>query len=218
MVSPENDEMADALTELVRSAARIPVACPASSLGQFEAFIETLLLWGRRLSLTSASTALRVVREPIVDSLHVAPHIKPEQQVADIGSGAGFPGIPLAIVCPQAQFVLFESRRKRANFLREVVRRASLANVEVRETRLDARLPAWRGAFDVTVSRAFGTLEAFLGLSEMLLRGGGRAIAMKGPGFATGSVQLPGAFGNAEMVAYALPHGGNRCLVVCARQ
>ena len=114
--------------------------------------------------------------------------------------------------------MLFESRRKRANFLREVVRRASLANVEVSEERLDARFPSWRGAFDVTLSRALGTLEAFLGLSEMLLRSGGRAMAMKGPGFATRPVQLPAAFGNVETIAYALPNGGNRCLVVCRRQ
>ncbi len=210
--------MVAALAELAQSAARIPVACPPPALGQFEVFIKTLLLWGRRFSLTSAATAAKIVREHIVDSLYVAPQIEEGEKVADIGSGAGFPGIPLAIVRPRTQFALFESRRKRANFLREVARHAALANVEVSEEHLDARCSHRRGTFDATVCRAFGPLEAFLGLSEALLKQGGRAIAMKGPAYVRLPVQLPDGFDSVAHIAYQLPHGGTRCLVVCTRR
>jgi 16S rRNA (guanine527-N7)-methyltransferase len=218
MASRADDEVAAALAELTQGAARIHVPCPLPAVRKFGVFIRTLLLWGRRTSLTSATTAARIVREHIIDSLHVALQIEAGQRIADIGSGAGFPGIPLAIVCPAARFVLFESRRKRANFLREVVRHTELPNVVVEEEHLEARVTAWSNTFDVTTCRAVGTLDAFLGLSEVLLKTGGRAIAMKGPDHLRHRVQLPDAFTGLATVAYELPRGGERCLVVCTRR
>jgi 16S rRNA (guanine527-N7)-methyltransferase len=142
--------------ELSLAALAIEVTLSAPALDRCKCYVETLLLWRQRLSLTSAKTAREIVLDHILDSLHLVPFLKAGCRVADIGSGAGFPGVPLAIACPQASFVLVESRRKRANFLREVARRINLLNVEVVEKRAEELRLGLPQPFDLVVSRAVG--------------------------------------------------------------
>src|SRR5262245_49678056 len=121
--------------EVSREAATFGILLPSAALDRFQSYIETLLLWRERLSLTAAATADEIIRRHIADSFALVAFVKVGFRVADIGSGAGFPGIPMAITCPDARIVLIESRRKRASFLLEVVRQARLANVEVMNQR-----------------------------------------------------------------------------------
>ena len=206
-----------AIDELVEAAHASGLVLPAAALARFETYLETLLLWRRRLSLTGASTALAIVREHVADAFFVAPLIRPGFRVADLGSGAGFPGVPLAIVCPEATVVLVEARRKKANFLREVVRQTNLDNVEVAEERAES-LTDHVGSYDLIVSRAVWPLEEFLRVGEPLLRRGGLLTAMKGPkGLAESLPHKHPGFSQPEVIYYQLHGGVRRVLLVYRR-
>jgi 16S rRNA (guanine527-N7)-methyltransferase len=206
-------DSSDPFKGLARLALAVPLSLSTTALERCEVYVTTLLLWRQRLALTAAATPQSIVFDHILDSLYVAPFVKPLARVADIGSGAGFPGIPLAIVCPQARFVLIESRRKKANFLREVARKAQLANVEVVEQRAEALGTESQNAFDVVVSRAVGPVRELLVLAAPLLKRDGVAIAMKGPKGRAENVNDPG-FAAAEIVEYRLPSGAQHFLLV----
>ena len=204
---------AAATSELTKGALRFGMQLTTAQLTAFEAYITTLLFWRSRLSLTGAATNLAIVRDHILDSFAIAKYVLPASRAADLGSGAGFPGVPLAIVCPQASVTLVESRRKRANFLRDVVRRCKLTNTDVIEARAEDLPPQTAGTFDVVVSRAVWTVPEFLKLAASFLRSGGRAIAMKGPKGATEILSDPG-FVEPETTTYQLLQGIERLLLL----
>jgi 16S rRNA (guanine527-N7)-methyltransferase len=199
--------------DLRRAAEAAGVALTTDAISRFNSYLDTLLLWRVRLSLTATATRSGIIRAHIADALHVAPLIESGFQVADLGSGAGFPGVPLAIVCSGARFTLIESRRKRANFLREVVRRVQLANVEVIEARAESVPDPFSGVFDVAVSRAVWHLTQFLEISRTLLRVGGLAIAMRTLR-AGESQDFYCGFSQHKVVAYQTPGGAQHVLFV----
>jgi len=172
---------AAAVEKLQQAAQAIGVDIDAWMARQFSVYIDTLLLWRERLSLTGADSAQLIVRDHVVDSLFLCRLIDSGQRVADIGSGAGFPGLPLAIARPDARFSLIESRRKRANFLREVVRQAAIANAHIVDDRAEVAAKSLGSCFDVVTARALGSITVFLAVAAPLLKSGGLAIAMKGP-------------------------------------
>jgi len=198
---------------LGNGALRLHIQLTPEQLSAFETYVTTLLFWRARLSLTGASTAADVVRSHILDSLAVVQHIAIGSKLMDLGSGAGFPGVPLAIVCPHASITLVESRRKRANFLREVVRRCGLANASVTEGRVEDLPPQVAGAFDLVVSRALWSVPDFLRIASRFLRSGGLLIAMKGPRGLDEAISAPG-FWAPETITYNLEGGSPRMLVV----
>lgn len=113
----------------------------------------------------------------ILNSAVVAELIEPGQRVADVGSGAGLPGIPMAIAAPMTQFVLIEPMERRASWLQEVVNELGLGNVEVLRSRAEE---APKGDFDVVTARAVAALDKLLKICVPLLRPGGQVIALKG--------------------------------------
>jgi 16S rRNA (guanine527-N7)-methyltransferase len=182
-------------------------------------YVETLLLWRSRISLTSARTAIEVIRRHVADSLRLARFIPAGSRVADIGSGAGFPGIPLAIACPTLHVTLIEARRKRSNFLREAIRRTNVSNVSVIEGRAEALLHSHAGRFDVALSRALGPLADFLRFAEHMLDTRGLAIAMKGPkGTLEARVVRSTAFEPPDLQQYSLLDGVPRTLLLYRRK
>ena len=206
------------IAELIRAAAALGLALSETAITRFQVYIDTLLLWRRRLSLTAAATPDEIVRAHIVDSLMLCRFIQPGMRVADLGSGAGFPGIPLAIVCDRARVSLVESRRKKASFLREVVRAAGLANVEVIEERAEHLAEHGVQRWDVVVSRAVWALPYFLDLSDHLVARGGLVIAMKGP---KDTAEVPsyhhGPLVPADVVDYQLRGGVRHRLIIYRR-
>ena len=162
----------------------------ASSLGlkltekqidKFSSYLSLLLTWNARFNLTAIRSPALIIRLHFIDSLAIAPFISPGGRLLDVGSGAGFPGIPLKIISPKMALTLVESQRRKANFLREVVRSLNLSGVEVLEGRAEQLKPQEIGLFSVVVARALGSLDNFLRLSAPLLRQGGRTIIMHGP-------------------------------------
>jgi 16S rRNA (guanine527-N7)-methyltransferase len=210
-------DTAAAVDELVREARTIGLAIGMHQARQFATYIETLLLWRARLSLTSADTAMAIVRDHILDSLHLWRFVELGSQVADIGSGAGFPGMPLAIACAEAQFTLIESRRKRANFLREAIRQAGVSNARVVEGRAESPAVATGPSHDVVTARALGSIAEFLKISAPLIKPGGLAIAMKGPKGIEETRDRGDGFGEAEVVRYQPQPGVHHLLLVYRR-
>ena len=206
-----------AVTDLAREAAAFGISIPTDARQRFQVYLDTLLLWRSRLSLTAASSAQQIIHRHILDSFAIVRFVKAGSCVADIGSGAGFPGIPVAIVCPAARVVLIESRRKRANFLREVVRKIELANVEVLDQRAESLGPGHRCSFDLVVSRALGSVVEFLALAAPLLKPSALAVAMKGPRAFSEVATATTAFAGPEVRRYPLPGDIRRVLLVYRR-
>ncbi len=119
-----------------------------------------------------------MVGKHLLDSLAMAPFVADVARLADLGTGPGLPGIPLAIVRPSLQVALVESNGKKARFLREAVRRLQLGNAVVVESRIEAFDAP--GRFDAITARALATLPQILALGAHLLAPGGRLLAMKG--------------------------------------
>ena len=141
-------------------------------------YLSLLDRWNRTYNLTAIRDPREMVAKHLLDSLAMAPYLAGVARLADLGTGPGLPGIPLAIVQPGLQVALVESNGKKARFLREAVRRLGLANARVAESRIEAfDAPA---AFDAITARALATLPAIIGLGGHLLAADGRLMAMKG--------------------------------------
>jgi len=138
---------------------------------------DELARWGRVHNLTSVLDPARMVPVHLLDSLALLPLLRGER-IADVGSGGGLPGVPLAIARPGLRVTLIEPRTKRALFLEHVARHLALANVIVERCRVE-ELPPGEG-FDTVVTRAFGSLAEFAAAAGGLARPGGCLLAAKG--------------------------------------
>jgi len=195
-----------ALHELIAGSEALDLPLSAVTVSRFRIYLETLLHWRRAAALTATSEPIAIVRMHVIDALHVCRYLPAGCRVADLGSGAGFPGLVLAIARQDVSVALIEPRRKKANFLREVVRITGVRNVEIFEERAEAIVEKRAQLWDVVVSRAVWKLARFLTISEPLLRSGGLAIAMKGPKAASEIAAYHGPLTPLETVPYRL-HG-----------
>lgn len=133
--------------------------------------------WNRVYNLTAVRGTEQMVSHHLLDSLAVAPHLD-GRTLLDVGSGAGLPGIPLALVRPQWQVTLLEANHKKAAFLQQAVIELGLANAAVVRERVEGFKPAQ--PFDVVISRAFADLAEFIALAGRHVREDGVLAAMKG--------------------------------------
>jgi 16S rRNA (guanine527-N7)-methyltransferase len=140
------------------------------------AYLELLAQWNRTYNLTAIRDPAEMVPKHLLDSLSIAPFVS--GRVADVGTGPGLPGIPLALNDPQLRVSLVETAGKKARFLREAVRHLGLANVTVHACRAED-VPE-SGQHDQLIARALAPLDGILTLGGHLLRPGGRLLAMKG--------------------------------------
>ena len=138
--------------------------------------------WSGRMNLISPKDRYQLATKHFLPALAMAPVVEslPHEKVLDFGSGGGLPGIPLKIMLPETDFILLESRRRRANFLREVVRKLGLKGVEV----VNERLGDWNPkGVDLIVSRAVGKPEeVFSQVSPYLHRHGGVLVSLSQEG------------------------------------
>ena len=133
--------------------------------------------WGERMNLTAIRERDQQLTKHVLDSLSVLPYLR-GTRVADVGSGAGFPGIPLAIAMPAVHFALIESTGKKCRFLEHVRDALALANVEVVQSRAEAWKPAER--YDTVLARAVGPVADLVRNAGQLVAANGRLLAMKG--------------------------------------
>lgn len=146
----------------------------------FWSYLLLLQKWNRAYNLTAIGDQEGIVIRHFLDSLSLFPYLPKEGPYLDIGAGAGFPGVPLALVCPRETFVLLESNGKKAAFLRQVVHELQLGNVRILEMRAEAS--SEHGHYTAVMSRAFSALSHFVELGFPFLRARGVLLAMKGPG------------------------------------
>lgn len=148
----------------------------------FAAHAREMVLWNRRINLTAVTDPYEMAIKHYLDSIVAVPFIKPKASLLDVGSGGGFPGIPLKIMLPSVGMTLLEARRKRVSFLKYAIRSLDLVDVHVIHDRLERMtdlLPS-HGGFDVIVSRAFSDLKQFAAHALPLLNPGGYLVAYKG--------------------------------------
>ena len=145
-------------------------------------YLALLLRWNRTYNLTAVRDPGEMVTRHLLDSLAMHPHVDAIAAaggcLADLGTGAGLPGIPLAIAKPGLRVTLVESAGKKARFMREAVRRLGLEHVRVAESRIEALDEP--GRFDAITARALATLPLIIELGGHLLKPEGRLLAMKG--------------------------------------
>ena len=163
---------------LDRGLGELGLQLPDGAQAKFLRYMQLLSKWNRTYNLTAVRDPLEMVPHHLLDSLAVIPHLPMEDGLADVGSGAGLPGIPLAIARPQWQVTLNDASQKRTAFLRQAAIELDLTNVAVHEGRVEAWRPANR--FAVVISRAFAELERFVARCRHLVRPGGVLAAMAG--------------------------------------
>ena len=140
-------------------------------------YVTELMNWNRVYNLTSVRKPTDIVTRHILDSLTILPHLHGER-ILDIGTGAGLPGIPLAIACPEREFVLLDSSSKKLRFVQQTLGILNLDNVTLVDSRVEEYKPD--ALFDTIICRAFSDLPDFYRYAVRLCNDEGRMLAMKG--------------------------------------
>ena len=189
--------------QLTRGLAALGLDLPPAAQEKLLAFAALLGKWNKVYNLTALRDAEQVISHHLLDSLAVLPHLGKAKRLADIGSGGGLPGIPLAIARPDLQVALVESNQKKSAFEQQAKIELGLANVSVHCERVEAWQPEEK--CDVVVSRAFSDLAEFVRLSGHLLAEGGVLLAMKGVHPYEEIAQLPAGWRVAEAIPLQVP-------------
>lgn len=170
--------------DVERGARDLGVTLDLGAVEGLARFTEALATHGRERGVTALRETEDILRELVLDSLAAAPHLPRGARVADLGSGGGVPGLPLALARPDLHVVLVESLGRKVSWLEEQVEALGLSSrVEVLPVRAEdlGRDPAWRGTLDVVVAKALAALPVLIEFALPLLKVGGRLYAYKGP-------------------------------------
>ncbi len=140
-------------------------------------FLHLLVKWNRAYNLTAVRQPEQMVTRHLLDSLVIGPYLQ-GPRILDVGTGAGLPGIPLALAYPNCQFTLLDSSGKKIRFVTQAVAELGLVNVDVVQSRVEAYQPASR--FDTVTARAYSSIEELVKQTAHLLADGGQYLIMKG--------------------------------------
>lgn len=162
---------------LIAGAAQLGIELGAEQAARLIRLLDELDDWNQRMNLTAIRERGAQITKHLLDSLSIQPFLHGER-ILDVGTGAGFPGLPLAIVNPQRRFTLLDSTAKKLKFIEHAAALLELPNVQTVHTRAENFRPPER--FDIVVSRAVGPVEQFVKWAGHLCVGGGRLLAMKG--------------------------------------
>lgn len=175
-------QVPDITVILVRGAEQIGLTLSNHVVESFLFYITELKKWNRKINLTSLEDDLEIGAKHFLDSLTVSPYVHDTQRVLDIGTGAGFPGLPLKIISPDMELVLLESSQKKVFFLRHIVRGLKLEGIEIVHGRAEDRAIKARYArsFDLVLARALADLPTSLRLALPYIKRGGCVVGMRG--------------------------------------
>jgi 16S rRNA (guanine527-N7)-methyltransferase len=179
------------MNRLVEGAEKLGITLDSSQLEQFAMYYRDLIEWNERINLTAVTDIEEVQVKHFLDSLTLVSLIREKQcencKVIDVGTGAGFPGIPLKIALPQINMTLLEATAKKAGFLEHIIKELKLQDIDVLNERAEeaAQKPDFREKFDVVVSRAVAELAILAELTLPFCAVGGCVIAQK-----KGDIQL----------------------------
>ena len=166
--------------ELKEKSNKIDVKIKDKEVEQFYEYMNSLLEWNEKINLTAITEPKEVILKHFIDSITIQKYIQKENSVVDVGTGAGFPGIPLNIVNNEAKYTLVDSLNKRIKFLDEIIDKLNLKNIETVHSRAEDFAKENRETYDVATSRAVAALNVLLEYLLPLVKFGGLCICMKG--------------------------------------
>ena len=155
----------------------LPLELNASVQHQLIDYLQLLVKWNRAYNLTAIRQPEQMVTRHLLDSLVIGPYLQ-GPRILDVGTGAGLPGIPLALAYPDLKFTLLDSNGKKIRFVTQAVAELGLANVDVIQSRIEAFQPECR--FDTITARAFASIEELIDQTTRLLVDKGQYLIMKG--------------------------------------
>ena len=164
---------------LIEKANSIGVEISQKQAEQFYKYMELLLEWNEKMNLTAITEPEEVILKHFIDSLTIIPYLKEADTVLDIGTGAGFPGIPLKILEENKKFTLLDSLNKRIIFLQTVINELELKNIQAIHGRAEEFVSKERETYDIVTSRAVARLNVLLEYMLPFVKVGGRCICMK---------------------------------------
>ena len=167
---------------LLKKTQKINIKINNDQIHKFYKYMQLLLEWNEKINLTAITDENEIILKHFVDSLTVLKYINENDKIIDVGTGAGFPGIPIAIMMPNVIITLLDSLNKRINFLNKAIKELDLKNVETIHFRSEdcGKDMLYREKYDISIARAVANLST---LSEYLLpfvKIGGKMICMKG--------------------------------------
>lgn len=167
---------------LIKGAEVFGVRLDRKLVDEFDLFLKELIKWNQKINLTAIKSEREIVIKHFLDSLSVIPYLPSESSLLDIGSGPGFPGIPIKLVAPSIQVTLIDSILKKVDFQKHIIRRLGLKGITAIHGRVEDKklIQAFGEKFDIVISRAFSDLENLLRLGYPYLKKGALLIAMKG--------------------------------------
>ena len=200
---------------LTSGLAGLGLALPAPAVQQLLDYVGLLSRWNRAFNLTSVRDPEQMVSRHLLDSLVALPWLR-GVRIVDVGTGAGLPGIPLAVASPERRFVLLDSNGKKTRFVTQAVAELGLANVEVARARAEQYVPDT--PFDCVISRAFASVGDLVQQAGHLCAPGGRILAMKGVYPMAELHDLPPGFTLTEVAPLRVPGlDSDRHMVVLER-
>ncbi len=200
---------------LISGIDRLGISLSSSQIEQLLSLQSQLLKWNSAYNLTAITDEQDVVKLHLLDSLAIVPGWSFEKTL-DVGTGPGFPGLPLAIALPERQFHLLDSNSKKIRFIRQQIHQLSLKNVEVFHSRVENHPIS---DYDAIVSRAFASISDMVNLTKSLLNKDGRWMAMKGVYSNEEMQELPDDVKTVKITELKIPGvKAERCLVELARR
>jgi 16S rRNA (guanine527-N7)-methyltransferase len=176
---------------------------PAAALDQLASYLHLLVKWNRVYNLTAIRDEAKMVSHHVLDSLAVVNHL-PDGNILDVGSGAGLPGIPIAISCPDRAVTLLDSNHKKSAFLKQAIAELGLTTTQAVTARVETYQPL--ETFKIVISRAFSDLADFVKLAGHLCAVDGVMIAMKGLRPDDEVEQLPASWKVDKTLHLEVPH------------
>lgn len=168
--------------QLKQAANNLEIKLDDKQIDKFYTYMNLLLEWNEKINLTAITKPEEIILKHFIDSITISKYIKEGATLVDVGTGAGFPGIPLKIIRNDIQMTLLDSLNKRINFLQEVIQTLELTKIEAIHARVEefAKDKKYRERYDYATSRAVANLSTLSEYLIPLVRIGGKCICMKG--------------------------------------
>lgn len=193
-----NDKLALKLRDGIQ---RLQQTFAESTQQQLLDYLALLLKWNAAYNLTAVRDPEQMVVKHLLDSLSILPYVAKDAQLIDVGTGAGLPGVVIALVRPDCQVTLLDSNGKKVRFLRQVIADLKITNA----TAVQCRVEEFEQQFDVVTSRAFATLSDMVNGSQQLLKPQGEFLAMKGQHPVDEIKALPTSVSVKDIIALQVP-------------
>lgn len=167
---------------MIENLKELKIELSNKQLEQFYEYMNLLIEWNKVMNLTGITDPKDIIIKHFIDSLTILNKIDRESKIIDIGTGAGFPGIPIKIIMPDVKMVLLDSLNKRIKFLNEVIAKLQLKNIETIHGRAEdyGKDKKYREKYDIAVARAVAPLNILLEYLIPFVKVGGKCICMKG--------------------------------------